>query len=56
MDHNNDHTFKSLTNLMKNQNIVVLLIHNEFCIVLLNKVEFIDKINKIIDEGIANGK
>ena len=56
MDHNNDHTFKSLTNLTKNQNIVVLLIHNELCIDFLNKVEFIDKINKMIDEGIANGE
>ena len=52
----NDHTFKSLTNLRKNENIIFISADNESWKVNLNKVDYIDKINKMIDEEIANGK
>ena len=51
----NDPTFKSLTNLWKNKN-VVLSADKESCTVILSKADYINKINKMIDEGIANGK
>ena len=49
-------TLKSLSSVRKNENILVLLTDKESCTVILNKVDYINKINKIIDEGIANGK
>ena len=52
----NDYTFKSLTNLRKNENSVVLSADKESCTVILNRVDYIDKINKMIDNGIANAK
>ena len=51
-----DNTFKSLTNLRKNENIIVLSGDKESCIVILNKADYVNKVNKMIDEGIASGK
>ena len=48
-------TFKSFTNLSNNENIVVIADDKEPCTVILNKLDYINKINKMIDEGIANG-
>ena len=54
----NDHdkTFKSLTNLQKNENIIVLSANKESCTVILNKADYFNKVNKITDEGVASGK
>ena len=52
----NDETFKSLTNLRKSENIIVLSADKESCTVILNKADYVNKVNKMIDEGIASGK
>ena len=48
-----DNTFNSITNLRKKENIVVLSINKESCTVILNKSDYVNKVNKMIDEGIA---
>ena len=56
INEDNDHTFKSLSNLRKNESIVVLSTDKESWTVILIKADYIDKINKIINEGIVNAK
>ena len=51
-----DNTFKSLTKLRKNENIIVLSADKESCTVILSKADYVNKANKMIDEGIASGK
>ena len=51
-----DNTFKSLTNFGKNENIIVLSADEESCTVILNKADYVNKVNKMIDEGIVRGK
>ena len=53
---NHDNKFKSLTNLRKNENIIVLSADKESCTVILNKADYVTRVNKSIDEGIASGK
>ena len=43
-------------NLRKNENIIVLSADKESCTVILNKADYVNKVNKMIDEGIAGGK
>ena len=45
-------TFNSLNSLRKNKDIVVLAADKEFCTVILNKDDYIKKVNDIIDDGI----
>ena len=40
-------------NLRKKENIVLLSINKESCTVILNKSDYVNKVNKMIDEGIA---
>ena len=51
-----DNTFNSLIILRKNENIIVLSADKESCTVILNKIDYVNKVNKMIDEGIASGK
>ena len=51
-----DNTFKSLTNLRKNETIIVLSADKESCTVILNKADCVNKVNKMIDDGTASGK
>ena len=53
-DHNN--MSKSLKRLRKNENITVLSPHKESCTVILNKADYVNKVSKMFDEGIASGK
>ena len=48
--------FKSLTKLRKNENIIVLSAHKESCTGILNKTDYVNKVNKMIDGGIVSGK
>ena len=38
------------------ENIIVLSADKEPCTVILNKADYVNKVNKMIDEGIASGK
>ena len=49
-------TFNSLNSLRKNKDIVVLAADKEFCTVILNKDDYIKKVNDIIDDGIKQMK
>ena len=48
--------FKSYTKLRKNENIIVLSAHKESCTGILNKADYVNKVNKMVDGGIASGK
>ena len=49
-------TINSLNSLRKNKDIVVLAADKEFCTVILNKDDYIKKVNDIIDDGIKQMK
>ena len=51
-----DNTYKSLSNLKTNNNIVVLAADKETCTVILNRTDYQNKVNNMINEGIAEGK
>ena len=51
-----DNTYKSLSNLINNKNIAVLAADKVTCAVILNKTDYQNKVNNIINEGIAEGK
>ena len=45
-------TFNSRNSLRKNKDIVVLAADKESCTVIVNKDDYIKKVNDIIDDGI----
>ena len=49
-------TYKSLSNLINNKNIVVLAADKETCTVILNGMDYQNKVNNMINESIAEGK
>ena len=51
-----DNTYKSISNLINNKNIVVLAADTEACTVILNRTDYQNKVNNMIDKGIAVGK
>ena len=51
-----DNTFKLLNSLRKNENIVVISVDKESCTVILNKTDYVKKVNAMISEGISKGK
>ena len=53
-DKNN--TFKLLNRLRKKENIVVLSDDKESFMVILNKTDYVNKVNAMINEGISKGK
>ena len=46
-----DNRVKLLSPIIKNDKIVILAADKEFCTVILNKSDYIRKINNIIGEG-----
>ena len=51
-----DNTFKLLDRLRTNKKIVVLSADKESCMVILNKIDYVNKVNAMINEGISKGK
>ena len=51
-----DNTVKLLSPLIKNDKIVILAANKESCTVILNKSDYIRKVNNIIEEGMQQGK
>ena len=51
-----DSTYKSLSNLINNKNIVVLAADKETCTVILNRTDYKNKVNNMINDGIAERK
>ena len=51
-----DNAFKLLNRLIKNENIVVISADKESCTVILNKTDYVKKVNAMISEGISKGK
>ena len=49
-------TYKSLSDLINNKNIVVLAADKETCTIILNRTDYQNKINNTINEGNAEGK
>ena len=54
--HTKDKTFKSLSELRQNKNIVILSGDKDSSIVIMDRKDYVNKVNKMIDEGIHNGK
>ena len=50
-----DNTFKSLNNLQNNNIIIILSVDKETCTVILNRTDFIKKVNAMTDDGISQG-
>ena len=50
-----DNTFRLLNRLRKNENIVVLSADKESSTVILNKTDYVNKVNEMINEGISKG-
>lgn len=53
--HTKDDTFKKLNKLRNNKDIVVLNADKESCVVLMNRSDYITKIDVMINEGISKG-
>ena len=51
-----DNIFKSVNNLRNNSNIIILSADKETCKVILNRTDYIKKVNAMIDDGISQGK
>ena len=51
-----DNTVKLLIPLIKNYKIAILAADKEACTIILNKSDFFKKVNKIIEEGMEQGK
>ena len=51
-----DNTFKLLNRLRKNENTIVLSVDKGPSTVILNKTDYVNKINAMIGEGISQGK
>ena len=51
-----DNTVKLLSPLLKNDKIVILVAHKESCTAILNKSNYIRKVNNIIEEGMQQDK
>ena len=51
-----DNTYKSLSNLISNKNIVISAADKETCTVTRNITDYQNKVNNIINEGIVEGK
>ena len=50
-----DNTLKSLRKLKQNDNVVLLHADKESCIIILSKINYVDKVNEIIQDGITKG-
>ena len=48
-------TFKSLNNLQNNNIIIILSVDKETCRVILNRTDYIKKVNAMTDDGISQG-
>ena len=51
-----DKTYKLFSNLVSNNNIDVLAADKETCTVILNRTDYQNNVNNMINEGIAEGK
>ena len=48
--------YKLLSNLTNNKNIVILAAEKETCTVIINRVDYQNKVNNMINESITEGK
>ena len=53
--HTKDSTFKSLRKLKQNDDILLLNADKESCVIILSKIDYVDKVNKMIQDGITKG-
>ena len=54
--HSKDNTVKSLKDIRNNKNIVILSGDKDSSVVIMNKIDYINKVDDMINEGITNGK
>ena len=51
-----DNTYKSLSNLINNNNSVILVADEESCTAILNQTDYQNKVNNMINEDIIERK
>ena len=51
-----ENTYKSLSRIINNKSIVFLAADKETCTVILNRKDYQNKVNNVINEGITEGK
>ena len=55
MNNTKDHTYNNLKRLIKNKNLCVLSGDKDSSIVIMNKQDYIQKLEGMLDEGIKRG-
>ena len=50
-----DHTYNNLKRLIKNKNLCVLSGDKDSCVIIMNKQDYIQKLEGMLDEGIKRG-
>ena len=53
--HTKDHTYNNLKGLIKDKNLCVLSGDKDSCVIIMNKQEYIQKLQDMINEGIKRG-
>ena len=55
MNNTKDHTYNDLKRLIKNKNLCVISGDKDFCVSIMNKQNYIQKLEGMLDEGIKRG-
>ena len=53
--HTKDHTYNNLKGLIKDKNLCVLSGDKDSCVIIMNKQDYIQKLQDMINEGIKRG-
>ena len=55
MNNTEDHTYNNLKQLIKNKNLCVLSGDKASCVIIINKQDYIQKLEGMLDESIKRG-
>ena len=53
--HTKDHTYNNLKGLIKDKNLCVLSGDKDSCVIIMNKQDYIQKLEDMLNEGIKRG-
>ena len=55
MSNSKEHTCNKLKRLIKNENLCALSVDKDFCFIIMNKKDYIQKVNTMLDKDIIRG-
>lgn len=55
MSNSKEHTCNKLKRLIKNENLCALSADKDFCFIIMNKKDYIQKVKGMLDKGIMRG-